>query len=149
MTETKKPTEIKGRFKKGVSGNLNGRPSNKKLAEKTAEKMAEILEKEFGENVDYVESESQSFLKQSLAFFKARLETAKSPEEQERFIRLGTETANKLMPYQEARLSSKDLDNNKIDEIIIKFQEPDPINEDHPMVKKIIKEILAKKCEQK
>lgn len=136
----KKPIKNKSLFKKGVSGNPKGRPSNKKLAEKVADKMSAIMKKEFGEEIND-EAECHTFLKESLAFFKARFETAKSPEEQERFRKLGDDISIRLMPYHEARRAALNVNDNKIDEIIIKFQDPEPIDKNHPMIQALLKEL--------
>lgn len=129
MTDDKTKKVHKGRFKKGQSGNLAGRPSKKKQAEKIIKKMSE----EIKEDLDI--KDSKDSLEKLLAFYNAKFDEAKSPDDQEKYARYIADVSNKLLPFQKSRYSSVESDENKVTELTISWGEPEEVPEDHPMRK--------------
>lgn len=133
----------KGQFKKGQSGNLAGRPSKKKQAEKIIQKM----KVEISEDLDI--KDSKDSLEKLLAFYNAKFDEAKSPEDQEKFARYIADISNKLLPFQKSRYSSIDSDENKVTELSVTWEEPEEFDESHPMNKlKAKNEANRKHCVQ-
>jgi hypothetical protein len=119
-------TDIKdGKFKKGVSGNPNGRPSKAK--------QAETLIKKLDVNQEFDLKDAQKSLERMLAFYNVKFDEAKTPEDQIVYSKLINDTSNKLMAYQRPRISSIESADSKPTEITIGWKTPEDIPDDHPM----------------
>lgn len=120
-----------GQFKKGVSGNLKGRPSKKK--------QAETLLKKLDVDEEFNGKDSQESLEKLLAFYNIKFDESSSPEEQVAYAKLIGDISNKLISFQKPRISSINPDDQKPDTFTVRFGEPEKIADDHPM-KKVLDE---------
>ncbi len=117
-----------GKFKKGVSGNPKGRPSQAKQVKDMANKIQEELGDEFKGR------DSQHSLEKLLIFYNSKFDAAKTASDQERYAKWIGEISNKLIPFQKPRISSIESEDNRIKEITISWGEPEVATKDHPMI---------------